>query len=516
MDIIGCPSLDKEVKRMKVTLSNVKSINNLEFEIPPQGVWVVTGLNGSGKTSLFGALYRLGAQHAFQKYYKNNSSLDEVDSFHDARIQYSLGGVEVVYRYGGQRWRATPRGNAYLLQKFPFKTVDYIEANGARVEPFPDEVKDLRNHLAKKDVREFMADVLGDSKWQQLCYVNTRRGQGNDAYLIQTLVGGIKTFYSEKNFSLGELCVLKLAKKITAVAPGSLLLIDEVEMALHPLAQVRLLNRVTEAAAQKKLTVLFSTHSATLIKNINHKNLIFLKPDSKGNVNVHRAAYPAQVLGEIAFDDEYGADFIFYVEDKHAQILLTQMCDKYIDQIAPKKAGRPQYRVVPVGGFVQVIEMLKNGGAIFPDHIMRHAFLDLDVKATLDEYKKNQNTKALEMFKSVKGSFSYLPVTPEMGVVEMIHDAVLHNTATLQVLSSAFSGALINFRSMINSAEYKKLARTNERDRAKDQMSHIVAQVSRKTNIDEAQVKKVLFSIFTDFHYDGNSKLQQLLAPIFK
>ncbi|WP_241150828.1 hypothetical protein, partial [Pseudomonas viridiflava] len=116
----------------------------------------------------------------------------------------------------------------------------------------------------------------------------------------------------------------------------------------------------------------------------------------------------------------------FYVEDKHARILLTQMCDKYIDQIAPKKAGRPQYRVVPVGGFVQVIEMLKNGGAIFPDHIMRHAFLDLDVRATLDEYKKNQNTKALEMLKSVKGSFSYLPVTPEMGVVEMIHDAVLH------------------------------------------------------------------------------------------
>ncbi|WP_122688877.1 ATP-binding cassette domain-containing protein, partial [Pseudomonas viridiflava] len=101
-----------------------KSINNLEFEIPPQGVWVVTGLNGSGKTSLFGALYRLGAQHAFQKYYKNNSSLDEVDSFHDARIQYSLGGVEVVYRYGGQRWRATPRGNAYLLQKFHMKPVD--------------------------------------------------------------------------------------------------------------------------------------------------------------------------------------------------------------------------------------------------------------------------------------------------------------------------------------------------------------------------------------------------------
>ncbi|WP_122284274.1 AAA family ATPase [Pseudomonas syringae group genomosp. 3] len=502
---------------MKVILSNVKSIKNLEFEIPPQGVWVVTGLNGSGKTSLFGALYRLGAQHAFQKYYKNNSSLDEVDSFHDARIQYSLAGVDVVYRYGGQRWRATPRGNAYLLQKFPYKTVDYIEANGARVEPFPDEVKDLKNHLAKKDVREFMAEVLGDIKWLQLCYVNTRRGQGNDAYLIQTVLEGVKRFYSEKNFSLGELCVLKLAKKITAVAPGSLLLIDEVEMALHPLAQVRLLKKVIEAAAQKKLTVLFSTHSATLIKNISHKNLIFLKPDSKGNVDVHRAAYPAQVLGEIAFDDEYGADFIFYVEDKHAQILLTQMCDKYIDQIAPKKAGRPQYRVVPVGGFVQVIEMLKSGGAIFPDHVLRHAFLDQDVlSVSLEEYKKKQNNKALDMFKSVKGDLSYLPVTPELGVIDMIHSAVLNNTATLQRLSSAFSGASINFGVIIESVEYKKYAKSNERDRAKDQMSFVVSYINNKTNIDDAQIKKALFSVFIDFFYDGNSKLQKLLAPIFK
>ncbi|MCQ9473389.1 AAA family ATPase [Pseudomonas alliivorans] len=502
---------------MKVTLSNVKSVKNLEFEIPQRGVWVVTGLNGSGKTSLFGALYRLGAQHAFQKYYKNNSSLDQVDSFNDARIQYSIGGVDVVYRYGGQRWRATPRSNAYLLKKFPFKTVDYIEANGSRVEPFPDEVKDLRNHLAKKDVREFMADVLGDSKWQRLCYVNTRRGQGNDAYLIQTVVDGVKTFYSEKNFSLGELCVLKLAKKITAVAPGSLLLIDEVEMALHPLAQVRLLSRVIEAAAEKKLTVLFSTHSATLIKNINHRNLIFLKPDAKGDVHVHPAAYPAQVLGEIAFDEEYGTDFIFYVEDKHAQILLTQMCDKYVDQMAPKKAGRPQYRVVPVGGFVQVIEMLKNGGAIFPDHVIRHAFLDEDVLSeSLVEYKKKQNTKALDLFKSVKGRLSYLPVTPELGVIKMVHEAVLNNTATLQILKTAFSGASINFSSIIRSAEYKKYTKINERDRAKDQLSYIVEYINSKTNIDEAQIKKSLFSIFTDFFYDSNSELQALLAPVFK
>lgn len=57
-----------------------KKIKELNFEMPEGGVWVVTGLNGSGKTSLFAAIFRTGAQHAFQRFYKTSALEHKLDS----------------------------------------------------------------------------------------------------------------------------------------------------------------------------------------------------------------------------------------------------------------------------------------------------------------------------------------------------------------------------------------------------------------------------------------------------
>ena len=46
---------------MRVTLRNIKRIRELPFDLPDAGVWIVTGLNGSGKTSLFAAIYLVAA-----------------------------------------------------------------------------------------------------------------------------------------------------------------------------------------------------------------------------------------------------------------------------------------------------------------------------------------------------------------------------------------------------------------------------------------------------------------------
>lgn len=503
---------------MKVKIANVKSITALEFNIPAPGVWVITGLNGSGKTSLFGALYRLGSQNAFQKYYRNNSALDQVDSFADSKIEYCLGGDSVSYRYGGQRWRATPRSKAALLKKFPFSTVDYIEANGARIEPYPDEVKDLKHKPAKKPVKDFLTLVLGDSKWDRLCYVNTRRGQGSDAYLVPyTSSSGKKMFYSEKNFSLGELCVFKLAKKITAAANGSLLLIDEVEMALHPLAQVRLLQQVILFAEEKNLTVLFSTHSATLIKNIQRRNLIFLKPNAAGVVDVQMQAYPAQVLGDIAFDEEYGTDFIFYVEDRHAQILLGLMCELYLTIVQATRLGKPLFKVVPVGGFIQVLEMLRAGGSIFPDYVKRYAVLDLDVKTeSLVKYRKDNEVKALELFAAVERNLRYLPCTPELGVIEMLEVHAVNDLILIDKINNAFAGNKLDVAAMMKMNDYQLLTKANLRDRAKDRLSNLVGKISIKTGLDDLHVKRLLFSQYANFRYSDPADLHALFGPIFR
>lgn len=52
----------------KITLKNIKSINYLEFSFPDKnGVYLLTGGNGCGKTTLLIALNRLGDNLAFSK-----------------------------------------------------------------------------------------------------------------------------------------------------------------------------------------------------------------------------------------------------------------------------------------------------------------------------------------------------------------------------------------------------------------------------------------------------------------
>lgn len=71
----------------KITLKNIKSINYLEFSFPDKnGVYLLTGGNGCGKTTLLIALNRLGDNLAFSKNIKTSTA--GFDSFRDAQIIY--------------------------------------------------------------------------------------------------------------------------------------------------------------------------------------------------------------------------------------------------------------------------------------------------------------------------------------------------------------------------------------------------------------------------------------------
>jgi len=179
---------------MKITLRNIKRIKKLQFEIPSVGVWIVAGLNGCGKTSLLAALHRIRNPYAFQNYYRSGKLHHKVDSYENAEIEYSTPGGTVTYRYGGQRWRATPRKNAALLSQSSFPHVAYVEANGKRIEPLADEIMPRRIKAASSDIRQFMKEVLEDAKWDQLKYVNTKRGRGHKAFLIQYEVNAKEPF----------------------------------------------------------------------------------------------------------------------------------------------------------------------------------------------------------------------------------------------------------------------------------------------------------------------------------
>src|SRR5690606_36324391 len=156
------------------------------------------------------------------------------------------------------------------------------------------------------------------NKFNNLRYVQTSstRGPGSGsqrwkrAYVIK--IGN--SYYSEKNFSLGEILILNTLLLIDDVTTGSMLLIDEIEMALHPRVQIRLLKYLEKKATEKGLVIILSTHSSSLIKSA--KKLIYLDNKSgDGQIKVNKNCYPAIVLRDIAIEEDIQPDYIFVVED---------------------------------------------------------------------------------------------------------------------------------------------------------------------------------------------------------
>lgn len=75
-------------------------------------------------------------------------------------------------------------------------------------------------------------------------------------------LGGDGTFsYSEFSFGAGEASVIHVVADIEGIPDGSLVLIDEIENGLHPLAVCRLVDYLITVAERKRLQIIFTTHS---------------------------------------------------------------------------------------------------------------------------------------------------------------------------------------------------------------------------------------------------------------
>lgn len=500
---------------MQVTLRNIKGVKHLHFEMPDPGVWVMAGLNGCGKTSLFAALHRLGTPNAYQRYFRSGSSGARVDRYVDAEVEYKIEGSSVTYRYGGQRWQATPKRNASLLANAPYEEIIYVEANAARIEPTADEIRNKRRKSCSDEICEFAEFVLGDCKWADLKYVNTRRGGGSRAYLIPFAFDGQTHFYSEKSFSLGELCVLKLGVRLAVIPDNSLVLIDEIEMALHPQAQVRLMRKLQEVAKQKNLTILFSTHSATIIKSATRAQLIYLLRETDGRVLVTYEPYPALVLGDVAFADELAADYVFYVEDREAKLLLESMLGVYMARCHADPANAPLYRVVPIGGYPQVVEMLSASSFVLPSHVKRLAFFDADARQPLNDALREAREPLASTYRRVRADSRFLPCAPEQGLVEHLENDVLPNQERLREYERLFAGNLVRLTAILTSQEYLNLTNPNPRKQAKLRINHLASVIVNETGIDEIQVRRTLYGKYTEHTYPPpHAALRELLGPI--
>ncbi|MCY3626068.1 MAG: AAA family ATPase [Gammaproteobacteria bacterium] len=356
------------------------------------------------------------------------------------------------------------------------------------MQPTQDEIKSLHNpESATPEIRNFMSKILSNQKWQSLNQIK-RQGKAKIDFVSASDENSEENF-SEKNFSLGELCLLRLGEKLINTNEKSLILIEEIDMTLHPKAQVKLYDELKEVAEKKGHTILVSSHSPYLIKKACPGNAILLERNSFSGVTVTDKQPISKALGEIVYNGhDLLIDIIYFVEDEQARLLLHNLIQEYIKLNQNKNLIIPTFEIILVGEYSQVIKMCEHAPDFTAKHIRKYCFLDKDVE--------NHDTVRSSCAK-------ILPAVLEVGLINF-----LESRPDIPNLSNRFRG-------IIELTEYQSIQESDRShsDKSKNKLDLILKELTNNSS-DKNSIARTLYEHYAkSYAQDHPNELRELLGP---
>lgn len=110
------------------------------------------------------------------------------------------------------------------------------------LEPLSGEVSTQVEHILGRSVADYRVTAFGS----------------DDSFLVGT--NGANN-YSEFHFGAGESSIIRMVEKIENAQENSLVLIEEIENGLHPVATQRMVEYLIDVAERKSIQAIFTTHS---------------------------------------------------------------------------------------------------------------------------------------------------------------------------------------------------------------------------------------------------------------
>ncbi|MCT1605082.1 ATP-dependent nuclease [Dermacoccus nishinomiyaensis] len=232
----------------------------VRFDFP---VTALIGPNGAGKTTILGAAGLIYDSVPPRRFFAKSGSYD--GSMRGWRIEYELidrdrqgsPSLSRTASYLKAKWNrdavervvvisgisrtlpASERKDTYRFIKGDFA--------GAREVTFPNEVVNAVENILGKAAANYL-QVDADVEGKNSIYAVRASGQDEDSY-------------SEFHFGAGEASIIRIVSRIEEAPNDSLLLIEEIENGLHPVATRRLVEYLIEVARRKSCQVIFTTHS---------------------------------------------------------------------------------------------------------------------------------------------------------------------------------------------------------------------------------------------------------------
>lgn len=326
----------------KVRLKNVRGFadETIEFKSP---VTALIGTNGGGKSTVLGsvavAYKNVKPSQFFPKSFIGDDSMSEWIVEYEL-VDKALSKDKLVQR------TAKFRSSKWRREDFRERDVEYIEIQ--RTVP-AGEMTRFRRFLAG-DRRDFrLSSLNGDTVKYSQAVLDKDVSEYKVAVLktnpdVRMYVGATgSNSYSQFHFGAGEASIIDTIDRIENSEDNSLILIEELENGLHPVAVRAFVQYLFCAAKRKKLQVVFTTHSQVAIDE--------LPPDAIWAL-INKRAWN----GKLSIDSLRAITGL--VKDERAVFVEDEFVQEWVQNAIGhlRPALSPTTRVVPAGGYPNILK----------------------------------------------------------------------------------------------------------------------------------------------------------------
>ncbi|MDE6878050.1 MAG: ATP-binding protein [Odoribacter sp.] len=376
---------------LNIKIEKIKNINFIELNLPIQkGLYAISGANGTGKSTIMTVVSKVIRNSAFDRFQPHDYSSQ-------SKITISFNGLENIWTKADKEWICNTKDIISLQGFYEGSIIHGVRFSDASYATLlkAEKVDDTFLTDADSFVQQNLSLILHgcDDFYKNLKRIKNRKLAQLKAfkgipYFIEGTNGKINQFC----MSAGENMLISLLHMLNVVIACSeisekvrLILIDEIELALHPSAIMRLVDFLQKLSSEYNLAIYFSSHSIELLRQIKPEHLFHLQKELS-DITIINPCYPSYATRDIY--QHSGYDFLILVEDVLAKYLLENI----IDENALYKSKL--VHILPSGGWQNVLrmqdEICKSNLAGVGTKVL--SILDGDVKSDFDKHSsKNES-----------------------------------------------------------------------------------------------------------------------------